>query len=200
MRSIRTLLVLVSLLELGVAGAIEGKIELSGKWGAACHDGPRGKWVEEEFEFMRGDHFKREQKLYTERSCPIESLWEARAYAGMYKLATGPKENATIQNIDFTITELKVTAYGEKAAKEFNDSKLCKITDWKQGQRRDITGLFCSGEAVSVGTVAYDVVQRFGDVLYFGDKSYFRDSSKLKNRPVTMDKSVSFLKGSAIAE
>lgn len=182
------------------AFAADSELNLSGKWSAPCRDISGGKWIEETFDFARGDHFRREQKIYTEKACPILGLYESRSYAGYYKLGIPVKDDPGVKSLDFTITEVSATAYGDKAVEEFNKSKLCKMTDWKQGQKRDITGFLCKGETVPAGTVVYDAVLREGDKLYFGDKSYFRDSSNIKARPTSVDRDTVFLKNAGIAE
>jgi hypothetical protein len=53
---------------------------------------------------------------------------------------------------------------------------------------------------IPAGTVIYDIVQHTEDKLYFGDQSYFRDVSYRKNRPKKIDKSVAFVKSSALPE
>jgi hypothetical protein len=174
---------------------------LTGKWNAACRKGPGGIFIEESYEFWPDQAFKREQTRFKDEDCASDAVSELRAYEGTYEI-TGPAKSVgpDVKKIDFTIQHVFNTALGEEALKEFNESRFCNIVDWKRGERRDVTGILCSGEVIPAGTVIYDIVQRTEDKLYFGDQSYFRDVSYRENRPKKIDKSVAFVKSSALPE
>lgn len=177
------------------------QVDITGKWAAACRKGPSGMFVEETYIFGKDLSYAREQRRYRDKDCAKDALNEIRAFAGSFAIVGTAKDIAPdARKIDFTVDHVFETATGAAALKEFRESGLCNIVDWKQGERRDVTGLLCRGETIPAGTVIYDVVERTGDKLYFGADSYFASTDERKHRPARIDKKVTFVKSSGLSE
>jgi len=169
-------------------------IHLPGHWAVGCHqvEGQHAGWSTESVAFAKDGRFVRQIKDYTAAGCPSDSLDDARAYTGTYRI-TGPSTAYPgAYDLDFTITGALATAYGPAAVAELNGNRRCNRADWARGVRRSVLGADCPGETLTAGSVIYDLVEQEGPRLFFGATSYFRDGSSPTTRPARIDQRLAF--------
>src|SRR6185312_13625589 len=118
---------------------------------------------------------------------------EVKTFSGKYRVVgTAGKIDKNAFKIDLSIDRVYDMPVSGTAVTKFTESNLCHLTDWKAGEKRDVTGLLCKGRTISAGTKVFDVLVKDEDQnkLYFGDPSFYSDMSSRKGRPTRVDKSI----------
>ena len=169
---------------------------LAGKWQNSCSkmDWLGFSYNQVTFNFSGLGDFDKTTTLFSDANCAtaIGSLTENGTYAA---LGDSPALTGA-QNINFTISEAKVSADTDTAVNLFNGVSYCGISSWQKGQATDVLDKPCVGFQHPKGAVIFDVykVDQDGKRLQTGKGSLFLDKSEASARPSKLDETNVFTK------
>lgn len=100
----------------------------------------------------------------------------------------------SLQNIDFSYSEIQLIVYVEEVVADFNERQVCGSVNWKKSEPQTITGLKCAlfnihkeTKIPDVGELKYGIYKIENDELFFGKLTAQNDSSTDKKRPIEYD-------------
>lgn len=167
----------------------EVKIELIGKWESACKTRSildlidiGGERQIMDFSAVPGSVEKKLQR-FTDGDCK-EPAFE-RIIDASYAVVGDANDGA--KNMNLTVHKVEVKPLSEDSANKLNGEKACDISDWKDGEARDVTGKDCLGKKYEEGQVIFDIYKQEGDNLYLGKSSFFLDGDSADQRPESLD-------------
>ena len=163
---------------------------LAGEWRAGCNkfDWFGFSYQQEVLKFSVVGDFDKVTSFYSDSTCaePMGNLSEHGTYAALGSASSA--EGA--RDINFTVTQVSVTADSEDAVKLLNAGSYCGISAWQKGQKTDILGKSCGGMNHPSGEGVFDVyrVDSDGKRLQTGRGSLFTGNrSDANSRPGKLD-------------
>jgi hypothetical protein len=176
--------------------ARENDNALTGTWQNSC---TKMDWLgftynQVTFKFSVLGDFEKTTSLYDNESCTsaIGSLSESGTYAALGDAAATPQA----KDINFTISEAKISADTDQAIKLLNTGAYCGISDWQKGQATDVLDKPCVGFQHTKGKVIFDIykVDQDNKRLETGKGSIFLDKGDADARPKDLDETNVFVK------
>lgn len=154
---------------------------LDGKWKQECRIGT------ERLETFTSNRAILSEKAFEDSLCSSPSI--EIISSGSFTLGNAVLVPHDAREIDFLFDKVSAVLYSQVAVEKFNSSSMCGFTDWKIGQSKEITGLFCAfytGNPTPIpksGEARYGVFRLIGNRLFFGKLSQEYDSRTPDKRP-----------------
>ena len=176
--------------------ASENDQRLIGEWLDTCNkmDWLGFAYQQQTLRFSALGDFDRDVTLFKDSTCanPIGKLSEHGTYASLGNSSNAPDA----KDINFTVTEVTMSAETDDAISLLNSASYCGISDWKKGNPTDILGKSCTGMTRAKGDVVFDIyrVDTNGKRLINGKGSLFLDKTDMRSRPSSLDENRAFRK------
>lgn len=98
------------------------------------------------------------------------------------------------RHMDFTFERITITLWHDLMIQDFNGRSVCGFSDWKIGETRDVTGMYCAlitgGKPVKIsdpGSQRFGIYKIEKEKLYFGQLEPGHDALTPEKRPVHFD-------------
>lgn len=176
--------------------ARENDSSLNGTWQNSCTkmDWLGFTYYRVTYKFSALGDFDKTTSLFADASCAeaIGSLSESGTYAALGDAA----DTAQAKDINFTISEAKISADTDQAVKLLNAAAYCGISDWQKGRATDVLDKPCVGFQHVKGKVIFDIykVDQNDKRLETGKGSIFLDKGDVSSRPKSLDEANTFFK------
>jgi len=169
-------------------------VELEGTWVSSCLSNTilDLSHTRRQYEFKLDRSFAKIEFLYDNDECNNQ-LIEYRV-EGDYR-TDRTAEDLPGTPIDFEISAASLTPGADSAADLLNGTSFCGISEWKNGEPVDITGLDCLGFSVREGETIFEIYDiQDDDQLLFGQNFLFLQQTDSAKRPIDLDDEVVYQK------
>ncbi len=154
----------------------------SGLWTTNCKDGLKKEQIyENNNRIVSTENFHSDQTCQN-RSFSFQTIGQVSYY------------EESDQFIDFLYYEIFLTLFKQELILDFNQRKVCGISDWKLSQPQNITGLKCAifnigkeTKIPSAGEIKYGIFQMNQNKLYYGQLSKEFNSTTPERRPMQIN-------------